>query len=87
MPMTEEERAEKRRQRARQKTEDRLVQRIEKAGHLEKTIHHQAANGSFFSFPDGKTVRADLVDRLIASGRLKPQGDGLFGDSQTYVLS
>lgn len=38
-----------------------------------------------FAFIGGGMVRADLAQRCIESGLLIPVGDGLFGDSQTYI--
>ena len=49
-----------------------------------KTVDRKADRGAFWSFPDGSTCPSDLVGRLMASGKLKPMNDGLFGDSQTY---
>lgn len=36
----------------------------------------------------GRTARADVVRRLIRDGKVKPSGDGLFGDdSQSWGLA
>lgn len=54
-----------------------------------KTFDERAPRGFFYAFADtGRTARADLVERLISAGRLKPQGDGLFSDdAQTWALA
>lgn len=54
-----------------------------------KTMSDQAPLGRFYVFSDtGRSARADIVERLIAAGKLKPQGDGLFGDdAQTWALA
>lgn len=51
-----------------------------------KTSNSDAPCGAFYTFTDtGRTARADIVERLIAAGKLKPRGDGLFADdSQTW---
>lgn len=66
-------------------TEDRLLQQIASSGHVEKTITPEALKGSYFSLPNGRAVNANVCDRLIEAGRLRPSGDGLFGESQTYI--
>lgn len=54
-----------------------------------KTADPDSPRGCFWTFSDtGKAARADVVERLISAGKLKPRGDGLFGDdSQTWALA
>lgn len=56
---------------------------------LLKTAAADNPQGFFWTFLDtGRAARADIVDRLMAAGKLKPRGDGLFGDdSQTWALN
>lgn len=56
---------------------------------LLKTSSEKDPRGCFWTFLDtGRTARADIVERFLAAGKLKPQGDGLFGDdSQTWALT
>lgn len=66
----------------------KMLERIAKAGSLTKTMSPNGGNsGSYFSFPDGKIAADHIVFRIIGDGRLRPTGDGLFGDSQTYVVA
>lgn len=82
--LTEEEKRARREERSNLK----LLERINKAGSLTKTMSPNGGNnGSYFSFPDGKIAADHVVWRVIRDGRLRPTGDGLFGDSQTYVVS
>lgn len=84
MPMTEAEKRERRLERSNLK----MLDRIEKAGNLTKTMSPNGGNsGSYFSFPDGREAKWETVVRLIESGRLKSAGDGLFDDGQTFVVS
>lgn len=89
--MTSEEKLEARRERARAKArkqaEERILTAIRMQGRLEKTNTPDAASGSYFSLPSGRVVSRDVCERLIGSGILKPCQDGLFDDSQTYVVS
>jgi exopolysaccharide biosynthesis protein len=78
---------ERRRIKARAKTEERAVERIRKAGMLHKTNHPEAINGSYFSLPDGKTMDWLVCGRLIEEGKLVPHDAGLFNDAQTYVVA
>lgn len=53
-----------------------------------KTNDQRADFGAFYTFADtGRTARFDIVQRLIEAGKLKPEGDGLFGESQTWRLA
>lgn len=54
-----------------------------------KTSCEDTRAGCFYVFADtGRAARADVVERLIQAGKLKPQGDGLFGDdAQTWALA
>lgn len=84
MPMTDEER----RQRREERSNLNLLAKVQKCGCLTKTMSPNGGNsGSYFSFPDGRVAPEAPVYRLIQDGRLKPSGDGLFGESQTYVPS
>lgn len=86
-PMTEEEAAERRRAKARQKSEDKIVALVKAQGHVRKTNCSEAVNGSYFSLPTGRVLNFDIIDRLIKAGRLSPCADGLFDDAQTWVLA
>ena len=82
--LTEEEKKARRIERANVK----LLERVQKAGSLTKTMSPNGGNsGSYFSFPDGKKAMDSVVFRLLSDGRLVATGDGLFGDSQTYVVA
>ena len=66
----------------------KFLERVRKAGNVTKTMSPSGGNnGSYFSFPDGKIAADHIVHRLIQNGSLRATGDGLFGDSQTYVPS
>jgi hypothetical protein len=54
-----------------------------------KTTNQDAPRGAFWTFLDtGRAARADIVEKLIEAGKLKPRNDGLFGgDGQTWALS
>jgi len=53
-----------------------------------KTADPRSDLGVYYTFADtGRAARYDIVERLIRAGRLKPQGDGLFGESQTWRLA
>jgi hypothetical protein len=77
--------ASRKRAKALRAAEDRCLSLIRSGGHVEKTITPEALKGSFFSLPSGRALNAVVCERLIESGRLLPSGDGLFGDSQTFV--
>lgn len=84
MALTEEEKKARRIERANIK----LLDRVKKAGSLTKTMSPNGGNsGSYFSFPDGRKAADHVVFRLLSDGRLRPTGDGLFGDSQTFIPS
>lgn len=62
--------------------------RLRTGSKIIKTTNPDAPRGAFYTFADsGSVARADIVERLIAAGKLLPQGDGLFGDSQTWALA
>lgn len=83
-PFTEAERKARREERSNIK----FLERVSKAGSLTKTMSPNGGNnGSYFSFPDGKIAQNHIVWRVINDGRLRATGDGLFGDSQTYVVA
>lgn len=54
-----------------------------------KTASSDDPRGCFWTFTDtGRAARADVVERLISAGKLRPLGDGLFSDdSQTWALA
>jgi hypothetical protein len=54
-----------------------------------KTTGADIERGRFYVFTDtGASARADVIERLIAAGKLRPCGDGLFGElSQTYAYA
>lgn len=83
-PLSEAEKKARREERSNLK----MLERIARAGNLTKTMSPSGGNnGSYFSFPDGKIAADHIVWRIINDGRLIPTGDGLFGDSQTYVVA
>lgn len=42
----------------------------------------------YFTFPDGRHIAPNMGRRLVQSGALTPQGDGLLDEwSQTFVLN
>lgn len=63
--------------------------RLESGALVIKTVNHDAPCGAFWTFSDtGRAARADVVQRLMAAGKLRPKGDGLFAeDSQTWGLA
>lgn len=63
--------------------------RVQAGAKLLKTLGADAPSGCFYTFADtGRAARADVVERPIRAGKLKPQGDGLFGDdAQTWALA
>lgn len=73
-------------QKARAKTEAKLLTQVKAQGVLHKTMSHEAASGSYFNLPSGRVLHRETCERLIAEGRLVARNDGLFGDSQTYVV-
>lgn len=66
-----------------------VEQRLESGAMVIKTVNRDAPTGAFWTFSDtGRAARADIVQRLMKAGRLKPIGDGLFADdSQTWGLA
>lgn len=81
----QENAAARKRAKALRVAEDRILALIATSGHVEKTITAEALKGSFFSLPTGRALNVGVCERLIENGRLLPSGDGLFGDSQTFV--
>lgn len=72
------------------KRPETIVERRLKEGALVlKTCSQDAPRGAFWTFADtGRAARADVCDRLVSEGLLKPRGDGLFPDhSQTWGFS
>lgn len=87
MPKAKLTEAEKK-QRREERSDLKMLERIQKVGCVHKTMSPNGGNsGSYFSFPDGKVPTQHVIHRLISSRRLRPTGDGLFGDSQTFVAS
>lgn len=83
-PMTEAEKKTRREERI----DAKFLDRVRKAGGITKTMSQNGGNnGSYFSFPDGRNAAEHIVFRLLAAGKIRPVGDGLFGDSQTYIPS
>ena len=66
-----------------------VARRLMAGATIMKTTCEDAARGAFYVFTDdGRTARADIVERLMAAGKLRPRGDGLFpDDSQTWALT
>lgn len=63
----------------------RLIDRIAKEGAL--CVGHSESGVSFY-LPSGRRVRREQAERLIASGRLRAQMDGLLPDiPQSYVIA
>jgi hypothetical protein len=87
MALSIKDKKEWRRAKARSKTENKMLETIKRASRCYRTITPEASNGSYFSLPSGKVLSADVVFRLIDQGLLIPSGDGLFDDSQTYVVA
>lgn len=54
-----------------------------------KTPDQEARGGAYYTFADtGRVARADVIERLIAAGKLKPRHDGLFAEcSQTWAFA
>jgi hypothetical protein len=67
------------------KRELSLLQRIREAGSLAQRNDVQI--GRFFLPTTGRTVDPELVSRCLRKGFLVANGDGLFGDSQTYRVA
>jgi hypothetical protein len=63
-----------------------VEQRLMAGAEILKTTTADADRGVFWTFTDtGRSARGDIVERLIAAGKLLPAGDGLFaGESQTW---
>lgn len=63
-----------------------VEQRLMAGATILKTTDPDAPRGAFWTFLDtGRAARADIVEKLIAAGKLKPRGDGLFNeDAQTW---
>lgn len=63
--------------------------RLESGALVIKTVNPDAPCGATWTFSDtGRAARADIVQKLMTAGRLRPMGDGLFGDdAQTWGLA
>ncbi len=66
-----------------------VEKRLEAGAFVIKTVNPEATRGAFWTFSDtGRAARADIVQRLMDGGKLRPVGDGLFAeDSQTWGLA
>jgi hypothetical protein len=63
-----------------------VEQRLMAGALVLKTCSEDAPRGAFYVFTDnGRSARADIIEKLISAGKLRPRGDGLFGDdAQTW---
>jgi hypothetical protein len=63
--------------------------RLETGETILKAANPKVPKGYFYTFAEaGQVARADVVERLIETGKLVPLGDGLFPeDSQTWGLA
>ena len=70
------------------RSERSLIARVKRNGplHLERFQSEEVCE-RFFFLTERRAAAATVARRLIEGGVLVPQGDGLFGDSQTFVLS
>ena len=65
-----------------------VERRLMEGASIIKTADPKSDFGAFYTFADtGRAARFDIVERLISSGKIKPQWDGLFGESQTWRLA
>lgn len=65
-----------------------VEQHMERGALLLKTLTGDPAQPVRWTFSNiHGAARADVVERLLSDGRLRPLNDGLFGDSQTYTLA
>jgi hypothetical protein len=65
-----------------------VERRLMEGASIIKTADPRADLGAYYTFADtGRAARYDIVERLIQAGKLQPQGDGLFGESQTWRLA
>jgi hypothetical protein len=65
-----------------------VEQRLEAGACLLKTMTGNPSDPVRWTFSNSNgCARADVVERLIADGRVKPMNDGLFEDSQSYALA
>lgn len=65
-----------------------VEQHMERGALLLKTMTGDPAQPVRWTFSNIRgAARADVVERLLADGKLKPLNDGLFDDSQTYGLA
>jgi len=65
-----------------------LLDRISRAGGVfrSRAVEDGRGTETWYFVNDYGRPNPATIDRLIAKGRLKPTGDGLFGnDSQTFV--
>lgn len=65
-----------------------VERRLMEGAAIIKTSDPKADCGAYYTFADtGRAARYDIVERLMAAGKLVAQGDGLFGESQTWRLA
>lgn len=62
-----------------------LLRRIRATGGMTKT-YHEDVGAVTFALLNGDSVPSSLAYDLIHMGRVVPQQDGLFGDSQVYKV-
>ncbi len=60
---------------------EKSFERIRKGGGI-ILIHHTSEGGCNFQLQNGRGVSPNVISKLKAAGRLKPGGDGLFGDDE-----
>lgn len=55
---------------------------------LSEEAEKKGGGFTYFTFPDGRHVTPNTGKRLVQSGAVTPQGDGLLDDwSQTFTLN
>lgn len=67
--------------------DQRTLDRIREQGRCLKTMSDKHEPGAQYRLPSGDTLLYAACKRLIESGKLELAGDGLFGDSQTFIPS
>ena len=69
---------------------DQIIRELANGGLIVATHPHPFANNSapvsYRTHPSGRAVTPRQFARLVGDGQIKPQGDGLFGGSQTFCL-
>ena len=69
-------------------TQGKVLTALHKGEVLSKTqISEPGKSKVLYRLGDGRKVKPELVDQLIADHLIIPNGDGLFGDSQTYRIA